>query len=134
MNYLDFEEPIRILEEELEKAKQIAENAGIEGLATITELQEKIAATRKHIFDNLSAWQKVQVSRHPDRPYVLQHFNYLSDNTFVELHGDRNVKDDKAMVGGLGKIDGQSFMLIGQQKGINTKMRQLRNFGMASPE
>ena len=134
MTYLDFEEPIRILEEELEKAKQISETAGIQGLATITELQEKIAYTRKEIYANLTAWQKVQVSRHPDRPYVLQHFNFISDNTFVELHGDRNVKDDKAMVGGFGRVNGQPVMFIGQQKGINAKMRMYRNFGMANPE
>jgi acetyl-CoA carboxylase carboxyl transferase subunit alpha len=134
MTYLDFEEPIRILEEELEKAKQISETAGIQGLATITELQEKIAYTRKEIYSNLTAWQKVQVSRHPDRPYVLQHFNFISDNTFVELHGDRNIKDDKAMIGGFGRMNGQPVMFIGQQKGINAKMRMYRNFGMANPE
>jgi len=134
MTYLDFEEPIRILEEELEKAKQISETAGIQGLATITELQEKIAYTRKEIYSNLTAWQKVQVSRHPDRPYVLQHFNFISDNTFVELHGDRNIKDDKAMIGGFGRMNGEPVMFIGQQKGINAKMRMYRNFGMANPE
>ena len=134
MTYLDFEEPIRILEEELEKAKQISETAGIQGLATITELQEKIAHTRKEIYSNLTAWQKVQVSRHPDRPYVLQHFNFISDNTFVELHGDRNIKDDKAMIGGFGRMNGEPVMFIGQQKGINAKMRMYRNFGMANPE
>lgn len=134
MNYLDFEEPIRLLEEELEKAKQIAENTGVESKSTIQALEKKIHDTRKEIYDNLSAWQKVQVSRHPDRPYVLEYFNSLSDNTFVELHGDRNVKDDKAMVGGFGNVNGQPVMFIGQQKGINAKMRMFRNFGMANPE
>lgn len=134
MNYLDFEEPIRLLEEELEKARQIAENTGIDGSDTIRELEKKIQKTRKDIYAKLTPWQKVQVSRHPDRPYVLQHFNYISDNTFVELHGDRNVKDDKAMVGGFGRVNGQPVMFIGQQKGINAKMRMYRNFGMANPE
>jgi acetyl-CoA carboxylase carboxyl transferase subunit alpha len=133
-NYLDFEEPIRLLEEELEKARQIAENTGIDGSATISELEQKIKNTRKEIYANLTAWQKVQVSRHPDRPYALYYFNFLSDNTFIELHGDRTVKDDKAMVGGFGKLDGEPVMFIGQQKGINAKMRIYRNFGMANPE
>ncbi len=90
--------------------------------------------TKKEIYGNLTAWQRVQLSRHPNRPYTLEHITNLTDGNFLELFGDRNFKDDKAMVGGLGKIDNQSFMIIGQQKGINTKMRQLRNFGMANPE
>lgn len=134
MNYLDFEEPIRILEEELEKAKQIAETTGVDATTTIKEIEKKIASTRKDIFSKLSAWQKVQVSRHPDRPYVLAYMNAISDGTFFELHGDRNVKDDKAMIGGLAKINGQPVMFVGQQKGINAKMRLYRNFGMANPE
>jgi acetyl-CoA carboxylase carboxyl transferase subunit alpha len=134
MNYLDFEEPIKLLHEELEKAHAIAEKTGIGASDTITALENKIAETRKSIYSNLSAWQKVQVSRHPDRPYALAYMNAISDGTFVELHGDRNVKDDKAMIGGLAKIDGHPFMFIGQQKGINAKMRLYRNFGMANPE
>lgn len=134
MNYLDFEEPIRILQEEFEKARQIAENTGVDASSTLRELEEKIRNTRKEIYDNLTPWQKVQVSRHPDRPYVLHHFNYLSEGTFTELHGDRNVRDDKAMVGGFGKMNGEPMMFIGQQKGINAKMRMYRNFGMANPE
>lgn len=134
MNYLDFEEPIRILEEELEKAKQIAETTGVDATATIKEIEKKIYGTRKDIYSKLSAWQKVQVSRHPDRPYVLAYMNAISDGTFFELHGDRNVKDDKAMIGGLAKINGQPVMFVGQQKGINAKMRLYRNFGMANPE
>src|SRR5690606_11373100 len=98
------------------------------------EIEKKIYDTRKEIYSNLTAWQRVQVSRHPDRPYTLADINAISDGTFIELHGDRTVRDDKAMVGGFGSIDGQTVMFIGQQKGINTKMRQLRNFGMANPE
>lgn len=96
--------------------------------------REKLEETKRKIYKNLTAWQRVQLSRHPNRPYTLEHITNLTNGTFLELFGDRNFKDDKAMVGGLGKIDGQSFMLIGQQKGINTKMRQMRNFGMASPK
>lgn len=134
MTYLDFEEPIRILEEEREKAAQIAETTGIDAKSTLAEIDAKIAQTRTDIYSKLTAWQKVQVSRHPDRPYVLHHFNRLSEGTFSELHGDRTVKDDKAMVGGFGKMNGQPVMFIGQQKGINAKMRMYRNFGMANPE
>jgi len=134
MTYLDFEEPIRILEEEREKAAQIAETTGIDAKSTLAEIDAKIAQTRTDIYSKLTAWQKVQVSRHPDRPYVLHHFDRLSEGTFSELHGDRTVKDDKAMVGGFGKMNGQPVMFIGQQKGINAKMRMYRNFGMANPE
>lgn len=134
MVYLDFEEPIKLLEEQLEKTREIGENSGIDTSKSIKELEKTIAKTRKDIYSNLSAWQKVQVSRHPDRPYTLAYMNALSDNTFIELHGDRNVKDDKAMVGGIAKVDGKPMMFIGQQKGINAKMRILRNFGMANPE
>jgi acetyl-CoA carboxylase carboxyl transferase subunit alpha len=101
---------------------------------TIVELEEKIAEVTQEIYGKLTAWQRVLVSRHPDRPYALDYMDALTDGEFMELHGDRNVKDDKAMVGGLGDIDGNPVMLIGQQKGINTKMRQYRNFGMANPE
>lgn len=132
--YLDFEEPIKVLEEELEKAKSIAEVSKVDVSKTVKELETKIKKTRADIYKNLTAWQKVQVSRHPDRPYMLAYVNYMTDNTFIELHGDRNVKDDHAMIGGFGSLDGKTVMFIGQQKGINTKMRQYRNFGMANPE
>lgn len=132
--YLDFEKPIQELEEQLEKLKQVQEKSQLKSSDSLRELEEKIAQTRKEIYSNLSAWQKVQVSRHPDRPYTLAYINALTDGTFMELHGDRTVRDDKAMVGGFGTVDGKTFMFIGQQKGINTKMRQYRNFGMANPE
>lgn len=132
--YLDFEKPIQELEEQLEKLKQVQEKSQLKSSDSLHELEEKIAQTRKEIYSNLGAWQKVQVSRHPDRPYTLAYINALTDGTFMELHGDRNVRDDKAMVGGFGSVDGKTFMFIGQQKGINTKMRQYRNFGMANPE
>jgi len=131
--YLDFEEPIKVLAEQLEENKKLQEK-GIDTSNIIKEIEKKIYDTRKDIYSNLTAWQRVQVSRHPDRPYTLAYINSISDGTFIELHGDRTVKDDKAMVGGFGSIDGQTVMFIGQQKGINTKMRQLRNFGMANPE
>jgi len=132
--YLEFEEPIKILEEELEKAKGIAEKSKVDVSQTIKELENKIKKTRIDIYSNLNAWQKVQVARHPERPYTLAYIDAITDGTFVELHGDRNVGDDHAMVGGFGSVDGKTMMFIGQQKGINTKMRQFRNFGMANPE
>lgn len=131
--YLDFEEPIKVLAEQLEENKKLQEK-GIDTSNIIKEIEKKIYDTRKDIYSNLTAWQRVQVSRHPDRPYTLAYIDAISEGTFIELHGDRTVKDDKAMVGGFGSIDGQTVMFIGQQKGINTKMRQLRNFGMANPE
>ena len=134
MNYLEFEEPIKTLREQLVQAKEIESKNDLDMTTTIVELEEKIAEVTKEIYSNLTAWQRVLVSRHPDRPYTLDYMNALTDGEFMELHGDRNVKDDKAMVGGLGEISGKPVMLIGQQKGINTKMRQYRNFGMANPE
>ena len=101
---------------------------------TCKQIQKKLVETKKEIYKNLTPWQRVQMSRHPNRPYTLDHIKALCGETFLELHGDRNVKDDKAMIGGLGKIGDQSFMFIGQQKGYNTKTRQYRNFGMANPE
>lgn len=98
-------------------------------------MDEKIIETRKEIFGNLTPWQRVQVSRHPDRPYTLAYIDSVTNKTFMELHGDRTVGDDKAMVGGFGSIEDRTVMFIGQQKGIDTKLRQtLRNFGMANPE
>jgi len=134
MEYLDFEQPIKEIEEQLLNCVAIGENSGIDMTDTCKKLEQKLVDTRKEIFSNLTAWQKVQLSRHPSRPYFLDYVQNIFKDTFMELHGDRNFKDDKAMVGGLGKIGDQSFMVIGQQKGVNTKMRQYRNFGMANPE
>ncbi|MEN8122048.1 MAG: acetyl-CoA carboxylase carboxyltransferase subunit alpha [Bacteroidota bacterium] len=134
MVLLDFEENIGELLEQLEKAKEIGEQSNVDVSTTIKELEEKIVETRKKIYSNLTSWQRVQVSRHPERPYTLSYIEAITGGDFIELHGDRNVKDDKAMVGGFGSVDGQTVMFIGQQKGINTKMRQYRNFGMANPE
>ncbi len=134
MEYLDFELPIKDLEDQLTKCALIGEESDVDVTATCKELQKKLLKTKKSIYKNLSAWQRVQLSRHPDRPYTLDYIQALAGDSFLELHGDRGVKDDKAMIGGLGKIGDQSFMFIGQQKGVNTKMRQYRNFGMANPE
>ncbi|MEN9337521.1 MAG: Acetyl-coenzyme carboxylase carboxyl transferase subunit alpha [Bacteroidota bacterium] len=134
MEYLDFELPIKELEDQLEKCELIGQESNVDVSNTCKQIEKKLEETKKKIYKNLTAWQRVQLSRHPNRPYTLEYITTLTDGTFLELFGDRNFKDDKAMVGGLGKIGGQSFMLIGQQKGINTKMRQYRNFGMANPE
>lgn len=133
-NFLDFEQPIEELQKQIEQTQELANKSEIDVQNILAELETKIAEKRKDIYSNLSPWQRVQVSRHPDRPYTLKYIEAITDGTFVELHGDRNVKDDKAMVGGLGMIDGKPVMFIGQQKGVNTKMRQYRNFGMANPE
>ena len=132
--YLDFEEPIAELQEQLEQAQQIAEKTQADGSQLVKDLEKKINSTRKEIFAKLTPWQRVQLSRHPERPYTLSYIEAITGGNFIELHGDRNVGDDKAMVGGFGLVDGQSVMFIGQQKGINTKMRQFRNFGMPNPE
>ena len=132
--YLDFEEPIKALEEQISKAKEIGQDAELDMTDKINALEQKLKDKTNEIFSNLSPWQRVQLSRHPDRPYTLAYIDAITNGTFQELHGDRNVKDDKAMVGGFGAIDGKTVMLIGQQKGMNTKMRQYRNFGMANPE
>lgn len=134
MTYLDFESDIQELEEQLEKSRAIQEKGKVDVSRTIEELEVSIKLRLQEIYGSLTPWQRVQVSRHPQRPYTLAYIRALTDGTFVELHGDRNVKDDKAMVGGFGSIDGKTVMFIGQQKGINTKMRQYRNFGMANPE
>ncbi len=134
MNYLDFEKPIAELYEQLEKVQQVAEKSGVDVSKTAADIEGKIRELRKEIYCNLTPWQRVQVSRHPDRPYTLAYIEYVTGGTFMELHGDRTVKDDKAMVGGFGSVDGKTVMFIGQQKGITTKMRQIRNFGMANPE
>ncbi len=134
MEYLDFELPIKELEDQLDKCQVIGQESDVDVTATCDQITKKLEETKKDIYKNLTAWQRVQMSRHPNRPYVLEHITNLTDGTFLEMFGDRNFKDDKAMVGGLGRIGGQSFMIVGQQKGINTKMRQYRNFGMANPE
>lgn len=131
--FLDFERPIKDLFDEIEKLKQTAEKTKIDSSEYVQRLEEQVIVKRREITNNLTSWQKVQLSRHPDRPYTLKYIQNMTTN-FVELHGDRNVKDDKAMVGGFAQLDGETVMLIGQQKGSNTKMRQLRNFGMANPE
>ncbi len=131
---LEFEKPIADLLEQREKVEQVAAKSGVDVSKTIKDLDDKIKTARKDVYDNLTPWQRVMVSRHPDRPYTISYINALSDNTWIELHGDRTVKDDKAMVGGFGSLDGRTVMFIGQQKGINTKMRQYRNFGMPNPE
>ena len=129
----DFEKPIADLIEQREKVKQVAEKSKVDVSATLKEINEKIEKTRQEIFENLNGWQKVQISRHPERPYTLQYIESICDD-FIEMHGDRTVKDDKAIVGGFGTLNGQTVMFIGHQKGANTKLRQYRNFGMANPE
>ncbi|MFI5219025.1 MAG: acetyl-CoA carboxylase carboxyltransferase subunit alpha [Bacteroidia bacterium] len=131
---LDFEKPIEELTEQLDKAKQIGAKGKVNTEKLVVELEKKIEETKKNIFSNLTAWQKVQLSRHPERPYTLDYINAFTGGKFIELFGDRNVKDDKAMIGGFGMFDQQTIMFIGQQKGNNTKMRQYRNFGMPNPE
>lgn len=134
MEYLDFELPIKELQEQYEKACAIGEESDIDVSATCKQIEKKLIEKKKEIYENLTPWQRVQISRHPDRPYTLEYLNAICGNTFLELHGDRNFSDDKAMVGGLGKIGDQTYMFVGQQKGHNTKTRQFRNFGMANPE
>ncbi|WLD24974.1 acetyl-CoA carboxylase carboxyltransferase subunit alpha [Flavobacterium dauae] len=134
MEYLDFELPIKELNEQLDKCQIIGEESDVDVTDTCKNIEKKLEETKKEIYGNLNAWQRVQLSRHPNRPYTLDYINAICGDTFLELFGDRGVKDDKAMIGGLGKIGDQSFMFIGQQKGTNTKTRQYRNFGMANPE
>lgn len=131
---LDFEKPLEELQDQLTKAKQIQEKGKVNVDSVIKDLESKIEKTRKDLYSNLSAWQRVQLSRHPERPYSLDYINAITDGHFTELFGDRQVKDDKAMIGGFGEINGQTVMFVGQQKGNNTKMRQYRNFGMPNPE
>jgi len=132
--FLDFEQPIKELFEQIEENKKLAaKNTKVDYATIIKQLEESIVVKRKELTEKLTPWQKVQLSRHPDRPYTMEYITKMTSN-FIELHGDRNVKDDKAMVGGFAQLDGETVMIIGQQKGTNTKMRQLRNFGMANPE
>lgn len=134
MEYLEFELPIKELEEQLQKCMVIGQESEVDVTNTCSQIEKKLIDTKTKIYKNLSPWQRVQLSRHPDRPYTLDYIRAICGDSFLELHGDRNFKDDKAMIGGLGKIGDQSFMFIGQQKGYNTKTRQYRNFGMANPE
>ena len=131
--FLDFEKPIKELYDQIEQLKITSEKSKTNMSGAITMLEERIVETKKHITSNVSPWQKVQLSRHPDRPYTLKYIENMCTD-FIELHGDRNIKDDKAMVGGFAQLGGETIMIIGQQKGSNTKTRQLRNFGMANPE
>ena len=134
MEYLDFELPIKELEEQLDKCIALGNESNVDVSDTCEKLNKRLEQVKKDIYENLTPWQRVQVSRHIDRPYALDYIHALCGDTFIELHGDRTVGDDKAMIGGLGKIGDQSYMFIGQQKGNNTKSRQYRNFGMPNPE
>ncbi|MGY8938513.1 MAG: acetyl-CoA carboxylase carboxyltransferase subunit alpha [Flavobacteriales bacterium] len=134
MEYLEFEMPIKELQDQLQKCQIIGKESEVDVSATCNKINKKLTEARKNIYKNLTPWQRVQLSRHPNRPYTLDYIKAICGDTFMELHGDRSVGDDKAMIGGLGKIGDQSYMFIGQQKGYNTKTRQYRNFGMANPE
>ncbi len=134
MEYLDFEAPIRDIDEQIAKAEALELETGVSMAQSIDSLRGNRDDAYRALFANLTAWQRVQLSRHPNRPYTLAYIDAMTGGRFTELHGDRFVKDDKAMVGGWGWLDNESFMFVGQQKGINTKMRQLRNFGMANPD
>ena len=134
MEYLDFELPIKELEDQLQKCQILGSESEVDVTNTCEQLSKKLEELKIEIYKNVTPWQRVQLSRHPSRPYTMDYIKALTDDVFLELHGDRTVKDDKAMIGGLGKIGNQSYMFIGQQKGYNTKTRQYRNFGMANPE
>ena len=134
MNYLEFEEPIKELDLQLLECNKLGEATDVDVSETRKKIKLKLNKKIKEIYGKLTPWQKVQISRHPDRPYTLDYIKNITGNTFLELHGYRNFYDDKAMIGGLGRVDNQTFMFIGQQKGQNTKDRQYRNFGMANPE
>ena len=133
MSTFDFEKPIQELEDQLAELSKVHEKGKVNMSAQMAELEAKILETKKEVYGKLTGWQRVQISRHPERPYTLDYIENCFDN-FIELHGDRTVKDDKAMVGGFATLNGNSVMVIGQQKGRNTKQRQFRNFGMPNPE
>jgi len=133
MVFLEFEKPLESLYQQLDKIKQVGESGDLDVSEMTKELENKIKNVRKEIYSDLSGWQRVQLSRHPERPYTYYYINNMC-RKFVELHGDRYFGDDKAIVGGIGNVDGQSMVIIGHQKGVNTKLRQYRNFGMANPE
>lgn len=134
MDYLDFEKPIEEIEAQLQKSRDLEKETEVDMRKSIRELEKRLVNTKKEVYKNLTAWQRVQLSRHPQRPYSLAYLEAITYDGFLELHGDRHVKDDRAMVGGWGKLNDLPVMFVGQQKGINTKMRQYRNFGMANPE
>ncbi|MNK41121.1 Acetyl-coenzyme A carboxylase carboxyl transferase subunit alpha [compost metagenome] len=129
----DFEKPIAELAQQIEKVKQVADKTKVDMSATLTELEQKLDQTQQSLYNNLTGWQKVQMSRHAERPQTLDYISMICDD-FIEMHGDRTVKDDKAIIGGFATINGETVMIIGHQKGKNTKERQYRNFGMANPE
>ena len=132
-HYLDFEKPIEELENQLQNLREMEDKSEVDVGDTIDQLEKKLENYKKDVYSNLSGWEKVQLSRHPERPYTLNYIQLLCDD-FIELHGDRNIRDDKAIVGGLGTMNGETYLFIGHQKGRNTKDRQYRNFGMANPE
>ena len=134
MEYLDFELPLKDLNDQLENCKKLGSDGKVDVKDTLQEIKSKLLLRKKEIYGSLTPWQRVQLSRHPSRPYTLDYLVNMTNNNFLELHGDRNISDDKARIGGLGKLDNQTFMFIGQQKGNNIKSRQYRNFGMANPE
>ena len=134
MEYLEFETPIKEVVDKIEQCKELGDQTQVDVTETCDKLKKKLEETKKEIYSQLTAWQRVQLSRHPSRPYTLDYINALTEGTFMELHGDRQFADDKAMIGGMGKIGKQSYLFIGTQKGYNTKTRQYRNFGMANPE
>ena len=134
MEYLDFELPLKDLNDQLENCKKLGNVGKVDVKDTLQEIKSNLLSKKKEIYSSLTPWQRVQLSRHPSRPYTLDYLINMTNNNFLELHGDRNISDDKAMIGGLGKLDNQTFMFIGQQKGNNIKSRQYRNFGMANPE
>lgn len=133
MTFMDFEKPLEALYEQLAKLREVGEQGEVDVTGMVRELEQKIETKKQEIYSNLTGWQKVQLSRHPERPYTLYYLTTIC-NKFIELHGDRYAGDDKAIVGGLADLDGQTVVVIGHQKGVNTKMRQYRNFGMANPE
>ena len=134
MEYLEFENPLKELILQIKKAEELSNEGDIDVSVTLKDLQKKLEKSRKEIYGNLSPWQRVQLSRHPNRPYTLDYIHAITKGDFVELHGDRGVGDDKAMIGGWGSVEGKSVMFVGQQKGRNTNERQFRNFGMSNPE
>jgi len=131
--HLEFEKPIEELEHKIEEMKHLAHGSGVDVNEAVKALEVKLESLKKEIFENLTRWQRVQLARHPERPYTLDYIYEITDD-FIEMHGDRMVKDDKAMIGGFGNMDGKTVLFIGQQKGRNTKQRQARNFGMANPD
>jgi acetyl-CoA carboxylase carboxyl transferase subunit alpha len=133
MQFLDFEKPLEELYGQIARMREVGEKNKVDVSASIRELESAVEQTRMRIYQNLTPWQRVQMSRHPERPYTLYYINQIC-TAFTEIYGDRQVADDKAMVGGMAELDGMPVMIMGQQKGLNTKQRQYRNFGMANPE